>query len=91
MFPLQSDSYALALNSNNLWQHFMVAMLPEITKVIKFSTKLPGFPELGHEDKILLIKQGCFEVMVTRFCLLVDSEKEEMFDPTLQIKAPRYA
>ncbi|CAG5136145.1 unnamed protein product, partial [Candidula unifasciata] len=84
------EAYALSLNSNNLWQQFMSAMLPEITKVIEFCTKLPGFPELRQADKIVLIKQGCFEVMVTRFCLLVDPDKEEMLDPTLQIKAPRH-
>uniref|UniRef100_A0A0B7BFJ7 NR LBD domain-containing protein n=1 Tax=Arion vulgaris TaxID=1028688 RepID=A0A0B7BFJ7_9EUPU len=84
------DCYSHSVNANNLWQHFIAAMLPEITKVINFCTKLPGFPEVALEDKIHLIKQGCFEVMVTRFCILVDHVKEEMFDPTLMMKAPRH-
>ncbi|CAG5114613.1 unnamed protein product, partial [Candidula unifasciata] len=83
------DMSSLSINSTNLWQHFMGAMLPEITKVIQFCTKLPGFAEIDQEDKIKLIKQGCFEVMVARFCILIDHVKEEMLDPTLQVKAPR--
>ncbi|BFZ25147.1 hypothetical protein BsWGS_28186 [Bradybaena similaris] len=83
------DMSSLSINGSNLWQHFMGAMLPEITKVIKFCTKLPGFAEIDQEDKVTLIKHGCFEVMVARFCILIDHVKEEMLDPTLQMKAPR--
>lgn len=86
---LQSDVNPTSINANDLWQNFLSALLPEITKVIKFCTKLPGFPEVAQEDKICLVKQGCFEVMVTRFCLLVDHVSEEMFDPTLVMKASR--
>ncbi|BFZ25330.1 hypothetical protein BsWGS_28369 [Bradybaena similaris] len=83
------DMSSMSINVTNLWQHFMGAMLPEITKVIKFCTKLPGFSEIDQEDKVNLIKHGCFEVMVARFCILIDHVKEEMLDPTLQVKASR--
>lgn len=88
-FYYQPDNASVSTNGSNLWQLFMAAMVPEITKVVKFSTKLPGFAEVEQIDKIRLIKQGCFEVMVTRFCMLVDHVREEMLDPTLKMKAPR--
>jgi hypothetical protein len=86
-----SDMSSLSINGSNLWQLFMGAMVPEMTKVISFCTKVPGFPEVHQEDKLCLIKQGCFQVMVARFCVLIDHLKEEMLDPTLKVKAPRSA
>lgn len=79
----------LSLNPSAMWQQFLSAMVPEITKVVKFCKKLPGFSEVEQEDQIKLIKQGSFEVMVARYTLLVDEINEEMLDPQLKIKSSR--
>ena len=48
-----------------------------------------GFGEIDQDDQINLIKQGSFEVMMCRFCNLVDYKKGNMFDPEMKIKCPR--
>ncbi|XP_059138741.1 nuclear receptor ROR-beta-like [Physella acuta] len=83
------DIVKLSLNPSAMWQQFLSAMVPEITKVVKFCKKLPGFSEVEQEDQIKLIKQGSFEVMVARYSLLVDEINEEMLDPQLKIKSSR--
>ncbi|CAL1531516.1 unnamed protein product [Lymnaea stagnalis] len=72
-----------------LWQQFTSAMLPELTKVVNFTKKLPGFSELNAEDQVQLIKQGSFEVMVARISLLIDEINQEMLDPQLKLKCSR--
>ncbi|CAG5126147.1 unnamed protein product, partial [Candidula unifasciata] len=84
------DMSKLSLSASSVWQQFLTSMVPEITKVVKFCKKLPGFSEVEQDDQILLIKQGTFEVMVARFSILVDHINEEMFDPLLKMKSPRY-
>ncbi|BFZ10808.1 hypothetical protein BsWGS_13847 [Bradybaena similaris] len=84
------DMSKLSLSASSVWQQFLTSMVPEITKVVKFCKKLPGFSEVEQDDQILLIKQGTFEVMVARFSILVDHISEEMFDPLLKMKSPRY-
>ncbi|KAK6993821.1 nuclear receptor subfamily 1 group D member 1 [Biomphalaria glabrata] len=79
----------LSLSPSAMWQQFLSSMIPEITKVVKFCKKLPGFSEVDQEDQIKLIKQGSFEVMVARFSLLVDEINEEMLDPQLKMKSSR--
>ncbi|KAH9504773.1 hypothetical protein Btru_061934 [Bulinus truncatus] len=79
----------LSLSPTVLWQQFLSSMVPEITKVVKFCKKLPGFSEVDQDDQILLIKQGSFEVMVARFSILVDEINEEMLDPQLRLKSSR--
>ncbi|XP_074645598.1 nuclear receptor subfamily 1 group D member 2-like isoform X2 [Tubulanus polymorphus] len=76
-------------NPYEVWQRFVENMVPIITRVVKFCKHLPGFIELAQEDQIKLIKQGSFEVMVTRFCMLVDDIHEMMFDPNLVDNVPR--
>lgn len=49
-----------------------------------------GFGEIDQDDQINLIKQGSFEVMMCRFCNLVDYKKGNMFDPEMKIKCPRW-
>ena len=49
-----------------------------------------GFGEIDQDDQINLIKQGSFEVMMCRFCNLVDYKKGTMFDPEMKIKCPRW-
>ncbi|KAL8569184.1 hypothetical protein ACOMHN_035454 [Nucella lapillus] len=83
------DLSRLNLNPDDIWQKFMIAMVPEITRVVRFCKKLPGFSEVGQDDQIVLIKQGAFEVMMTRFSLLVDHENQTMMDPTLSVRSPR--
>lgn len=79
----------LKLEANNMWQMFMTSMVPEITQVVKFCKKLPGFTEIEQDDQIRLIKQGAFEVMLARFSLLVDHQDQTMLDPTHQMRAKR--
>lgn len=55
-----------------------------------FDSPVIGFGEIDQEDQINLIKQGSFEVMLCRFCNLVDYKKGMMFDPEMKIKCPRY-
>ncbi|KAK3101181.1 hypothetical protein FSP39_001572 [Pinctada imbricata] len=83
------DFSKLTINPNMVWQQFTTAMVPEITLVVKFCKQIPGFSEIEQEDQINLIKQGSFEVLLCRFCNLIDIRKEELFDPNMKIKCPR--
>ncbi|XP_062620130.1 ecdysone-induced protein 78C-like [Saccostrea cucullata] len=83
------DFSKLVINPNSIWQQFVSQMVPEITLVVKFCKKIPGFGEIDQDDQINLIKQGSFEVMLCRFCNLVDYKKGTMFDPEMKIKCPR--
>ncbi|XP_059170952.1 peroxisome proliferator-activated receptor gamma-like [Physella acuta] len=76
-------------NSTVVWKQFMSAMLPEVSKVINFCKKLPGFSEVELGDQMQLIKQGCFEVMVTRIAVLIDEINQEMLDPELKMRCSR--
>ncbi|KAI8781417.1 thyroid hormone receptor alpha isoform X2, partial [Biomphalaria glabrata] len=81
----QSDSN----NPSLVWKQFAASMVPELTKVINFCKMLPGFSEVNPEDQVQLIKQGSFEVMVTRISLLIDEVSQEMLDPQLKMKCKR--
>lgn len=50
-----------------------------------------GFMEIDQEDQIKLIKQGSFEVLLTRFSMLVDPDNQDMLDPTHTVRTPRLA
>ncbi|KAL8617439.1 hypothetical protein ACOMHN_064042 [Nucella lapillus] len=86
---LKPDPDKLNKNADIMWKQFLSAMVPEITKVVKFCKKLPGFTEIEQDDQIRLIKQGVFEVMTTRFSLLVDVDSETLLDPTLSFRVSR--
>ncbi|XP_067682976.1 nuclear receptor subfamily 1 group D member 1-like isoform X3 [Haliotis asinina] len=83
------DMSKLSLNADSMWQGFLTQMVPEITNVVKFCKRLPGFTEIEQDDQIKLLKQGSFEVMMTRFTMLVDTEKEEMLDPSHKMRCPK--
>lgn len=89
MRNLLPDFSKLSIDANTMWQQFVQNMVPEITLVVKFCKKIPGFSEVSQDNQIQLIKQGAFEVLLCRFCMLVDIETEEMFDPDMQLKCPR--
>ncbi|KAK6176325.1 hypothetical protein SNE40_014629 [Patella caerulea] len=72
-----------------IWSKFLKQMVPELTNVVKFCKKLPGFLEIDQEDQIKLIKQGSFEVLLARFSMLVSPETNEMIDPTLSVRCSR--
>ncbi|XP_025106188.1 nuclear receptor subfamily 1 group D member 2-like isoform X2 [Pomacea canaliculata] len=84
------DLSSLSLSPTSIWQKFVSSMVPEITKVVKFCKKLPGFMEIDQEDQIKLIKQGSFEVLLTRFSMLVDPDNQDMLDPTHTVRTPRH-
>jgi len=48
-----------------------------------------GFTELDREDRVTLIKQGSFEVIVTRFTPLFTVDG--MFTPDMTVLIPRSA
>ncbi|XP_036357191.1 nuclear hormone receptor family member nhr-48 isoform X2 [Octopus sinensis] len=75
--------------SDLMWRQFLTNMVPEITNVVQFCKRLPGFSEIDQEDQIKLIKQGTFEVMLARFCMLVDHQNYTMFDPDMKMQCPR--
>ncbi|XP_063448093.1 uncharacterized protein LOC134727640 [Mytilus trossulus] len=83
------DFSKMKIDPSKMWEQFVQNMVPEITMVVKFCKKIPGFNEICQEDQINLIKQGSFEVMLVRMCNLVDTEKEEMFDPDMKMKCPK--
>ena len=86
---LLPDFSKMKIDPSKMWEQFVQNMVPEITMVVKFCKKIPGFNEICQEDQINLIKQGSFEVMLVRMCNLVDIEKEEMFDPDMKMKCPK--
>ncbi|ESO03735.1 hypothetical protein HELRODRAFT_191943 [Helobdella robusta] len=69
------------------WEHFVNNMVPVLKRVISFSKKLPGFGELHQQDQITLLKQGSFEVILTRYTLLVSDDG--MFLPDMTVLIPR--
>jgi len=81
------DDYEKNLDLDVMWQHFVNNMSPVIQRVVKFSKKLTGFSDIGLEDQMKLIKQGCFEVVVTRYTLLFTDTG--LFVPSMTIKIPR--
>lgn len=83
----QSPSTRKDLDPSKIWNHFVDNMAPVITRVVKFSKKIPGFSELHQEDQIGLIKQGSFEVILTRYTRLFT--EQGMFVPDLTILVPR--
>lgn len=83
------DLSKLSLNPTHMWQKMVKNMVYEITQAVKFCKKLPGFGEIQQDDQIVLIKKGSFEILLCRMCLLVDHIKEEMFDPSMEMKCPR--
>ncbi|GFR81477.1 nuclear receptor subfamily 1 DEF [Elysia marginata] len=83
------DMSQLSHDPTILWQLFLNSLVPEITKVVKFSKKLPGFSDVEMDDQIRLIKQGSFEVMIARITLLIDHVNETMIDPSLKMKSTR--
>ncbi|XP_050412185.1 nuclear receptor ROR-beta [Patella vulgata] len=85
------DMSKMAGNASCVWQKFVSQMVPEITKAVKFCNRLPGFSQIKPEDKMVLIKQASFEILVTRFCMLINTETGDMIDPSLSIKFPRQA
>ncbi|XP_012939845.1 nuclear receptor subfamily 1 group D member 1 [Aplysia californica] len=87
--PDMPDISSLTVSVSLIWQKFLSSMVPEISKVVKFGKKLPGFVEVGQEDQIRLIKQGSFEVMLVRHSILVDPINETMLDPSLSVASPR--
>ncbi|XP_052779757.1 retinoic acid receptor gamma-like isoform X2 [Mya arenaria] len=83
------DFARLSINPRQIWQKFVSNMVFEVTQVVRFCKKLPGFSEIHQEDQIVLIKKGSFEILLNRMCLLVDHEKLEMFDPGMEMKCPK--
>lgn len=83
------DMSKLSLSASSMWEQMIAQMMPELAKCIKFCKMLPGFCELGMDDQMKLIKQGSFEIMMTRFSMLIDHEKETMLDPSHKMCCPR--
>lgn len=83
------DMSKLSLSAGSMWEKMTDQMMPEMTKTMKFCKMLPGFCELRMEDQMKLIKTGMFEVMMTRFAMLIDHEKETMLDPSHKMVCPR--
>ncbi|KAH3848493.1 thyroid hormone receptor alpha-like [Dreissena polymorpha] len=86
---MMPDMSKMPIDPRKIWEKFVGSMVYEITQVIRFCKKLPGFGEIRQEDQIVLIKTGSFEILLNRMCLLVDSVNMEMFDPTMEMKSPR--
>lgn len=86
---LLPDFSKMKIDPGKMWEQFVANMVPEITMVVKFCKRIPGFNEICQDDQISLIKQGSFEVLLVRMCNLVDTEKEEMFDPDMKMKCPK--
>ncbi|KAL5013634.1 hypothetical protein ScPMuIL_007904 [Solemya velum] len=86
---MMPDISQLTLEAKSMWQQFITNMVPEITLVVKFCKRLPGFSEIGQDDQIKLIKQGAFEALMCRMCMLCDPENGEMMDPDMKMKCPR--
>lgn len=84
------DLSKLNITPKHMWGKFIQSMVYEITQVVKFCKKLPGFAEIQQEDQITLIKKGSFEILLCRMCMLVDAQRQEMFDPNMEMKCPRH-
>lgn len=83
------DFSKMSIQPNMMWQKFVANMVFEVTQAIRFCKKLPGFADIKQADQITLVKKGSFEILLNRMCLLVDHVKQEMFDPSMEMKCPR--
>lgn len=84
------DMSKLSLSAGSLWEKMMDQMMPEMNKTMQFFKMLPGFSELRADDQMKLIKAGMFEVMMTRFSMLIDHEHDTMLDPSHKMVCPRH-
>lgn len=77
---------ARTIGPEEAWTKFVENMAPVIQRVVVFSKAIPGFSELTQDDQIKLIKQGSFEVILTRYTPLFS--RDGMFIPDMSACVP---
>lgn len=75
------------LEPSKMWAQMVKQMEPVMVRIITFAKKVPGFSELSNHDQVELIRQGSFEVVLSRYSRLF--EETSMFLPTMDVKLPR--
>ncbi|XP_072033515.1 nuclear receptor subfamily 1 group D member 1-like [Amphiura filiformis] len=46
---------------------------PAISHIVTFTKSIPGFDKLHHQDQVVLLKAGCFEILLLQLCQLIDT------------------
>lgn len=83
------DMSKMCQSAGSMWHKMTEQMMPEMGRTVRFFRLLPGFNELCQMDQIKLIKQGMFEIMMTRFAMLIDVANDTMLDPSHKMVCPR--
>ncbi|XP_071943183.1 nuclear receptor subfamily 1 group D member 1-like isoform X2 [Antedon mediterranea] len=65
--PPKELDYSKPLDTMKMWTFFSSKFTSQITRIVNFAKKIPGFKNLNREDQITLIKTGLFEVATIRF------------------------
>lgn len=57
---------------HKLFSCFQEVIIPMIEGTVRFTKKIPNFPQLPMAERIAMLKQNCFCVPLTLFCLMYD-------------------
>ncbi|XP_019906922.2 nuclear receptor subfamily 1 group D member 1-like [Esox lucius] len=74
--PLNPCPVSVASRSGQqIWESFSQCFTPAVREVVEFAKGIPGFQELSQQDQVMLLKSGTFQVLMVRFCALLNPEE----------------
>ncbi|XP_022079161.1 nuclear receptor subfamily 1 group D member 2-like [Acanthaster planci] len=59
---------------------------PAIGRIVAFTKSIPGFSDIPHSDQVVLLKAGCFEVLLLQLCEILDVNQD-----TIHLVGHRFA
>ncbi|XP_038071426.1 nuclear receptor subfamily 1 group D member 1-like [Patiria miniata] len=51
---------------------------PAIGRIVAFTKSIPGFNDIPHPDQVVLLKAGCFEVLLLQLCEILDVNQDSV-------------
>ncbi|XP_051947525.1 nuclear receptor subfamily 1 group D member 1-like [Xyrauchen texanus] len=66
---------APGVSSQQVWETFSQCFTPAVREVVEFAKGIPGFQELCQHDQVMLLKAGTFQVLMVRFCSLLNPKE----------------
>ncbi|XP_033629027.1 uncharacterized protein LOC117291449 [Asterias rubens] len=61
--------------SEELFSHLFS---PAIGRIVAFTKSIPGFDTILHSDQVVLLKTGCFEVLLLQLCEILDVSQDSV-------------
>jgi hypothetical protein len=59
-----------------MWRCFCVLMSPDLTRIVEFAKRVPGFKSIGQNEQVVLIKAHFFKVWLLRIASMFLSAVE---------------